>query len=96
MHGIPIHVGDLIRVQHYRHRRRRRMMWLYFRVAKLSDKLVVQNWNNLDPTRSQCSLEDCGISRSEVLAAGGLEHDADGYLITFNERKRKAVSDDGA
>jgi hypothetical protein len=80
--GIPIHVGDLIRVEHYTHRRNRRKMYLYFRVAKKEDKFVVQNWNDLDETKHQCLLQDCGIAWSEVLA------EATFCGITFNERKR--------
>ena len=46
--GIPIHVGDLIRVKHFQHRRGRRQMWLYFRVAHNGHRAIIQNWDNLD------------------------------------------------
>ena len=85
--GIPIHVGDLIRVKHFRHYQRRRQMWLYFRVAEMSGQFVVQHWNNLDAGRWQCLLEDCDIDTAEVLA--------DDYTNSemFCERKRrKAVA----
>lgn len=95
--GIPIHVGDLIRVQHYRHRRRGRMMWLHFRVAinptskNEADhgRFVVQNWSDLQPDSFQCLLPDVGLRWAEVIDHAGLEHDEHGNLITFNERKRK-------
>lgn len=81
--GIPIHVGDLIRVQHFRHYRNRRQMYLYFRVAKKCDRFVVQNWRDLgDPEHHQCLLKDCGIETAEVLADDGLTNEV------FCERER--------
>ncbi len=92
-HGIPIHVGDLIRVEHYRHRRGRRLMWLYFRVGRNGHRPIVHNLGCLDPSRWQCNLADCGIGTAEVLAsANGLEFNADGRVITFNERPRRKVT----
>jgi hypothetical protein len=85
VHGIPIHVGDLIRVKHYRHYQRRRQMWLYFRVAKICGKFFVQNWANLNAGEWQCLLQDCGIESAEVLA------DSDPGPVTFNERERRKV-----
>jgi hypothetical protein len=87
--GIPIHVGDLIRVFHYFHRRHRKAMWMYFRVAKKDGICVVQNWDCLDATKHQCLLKYCGLDESEVLAESGLNYDERGNLITFNERPRK-------
>lgn len=83
VHGIPIHVGDLIRVKHYRHYQRRRQMWIYFRVARNQCRFVVQNWNNLNSDEWQCLLEHCGLESAEVLA------DSDTGPVTFNERKRR-------
>lgn len=91
-HGIPICRGDLIRVPHYVHCRNRRQMWLYFRVAKLHDRWVVQNWNDLDASKWQCLLEHCGIGGTEVLAEAGLQKSGFGAAITFNERLRLAVA----
>jgi hypothetical protein len=82
VHGIPIHVGDLIRVKHYKHYRRRRQMWLYFRVAALNGRFVVQNWNDLRASAWQCLLEHCGVESAEVLSESAPHKD------TFNERKR--------
>ena len=90
--GIPIHVGDLIRVKHFRHRRNRRQMWLYFRVAHNGHRAIVQNWDNLDAGSRQCNLTDCGINESEVLASTGTERNERGEIITFNERKRKEAT----
>jgi hypothetical protein len=86
--GIPINVGDLIRVEHYRHVHGRRQMWLYFRVAKLDGRLVVQNWSDLDPSSHQCLLQDCGLETAEVLAENGLQRNERGEIMTFNERPR--------
>jgi hypothetical protein len=88
-HGIPIYCGDLIRVPHYVHRRGKRQMWLYFRVARLHGRCVVQNWNDLDASKWQCSLDVCGVSGAEVIAESGLYMNERGELITFNERPRK-------
>lgn len=88
VHGIPIHVGDLIRVKHYRHYQRRRQMWLYFRVANNGGRFVVQNWANLNSGEWQCLLEHCGLESAEVLAdcgIGGIGR------VTFNERERRKV-----
>lgn len=85
VNGIPIHVGDLIRVKHYRHYQRRRQMWLYFRVAKICGKFFVQNWANLNAGEWQCLLEHCGLESAEVLA------DSDPLAVTFNERERRKV-----
>lgn len=93
--GIPICRGDLIRVPHYVHCRNRRQMWLYFRVAKLHDRWVVQNWNDLDASKWQCLLEHCGIGGSEVLSESGLQKNESGEVITFNERQRVAQYQSG-
>ncbi len=87
-HGIPICDGDLIRTEHYRHRRGRRLMHLYFRVGKIGDRWVVYGWNS--PDSHQCQLSDCGISTAEVLAESCLHCDERGVIMTFNERKRLA------
>jgi hypothetical protein len=92
VHGIPIHVGDLIRVKHYRHYQRRRQMWLYFRVAKMGGRFVVQNWSCLDAEKWQCLLEHCGLESTEVLASSVDERDDGGGFVTFNERKRVVLT----
>lgn len=86
--GIPIHVGDLIRVKHFKHYRGKRQMWLYFRVATIESRYVVQNWSDLDAAQWQCQLSDCGIESAEVLAEHGLQRNDCGEIITFNERNR--------
>lgn len=91
--GIPIHVGDLIRVRHYRHRRGKRQMWLYFRVAKIGEWYVVQNWNDLDATKYRCALSACGVSFAEVLDECGIERNERGEIMTFNERRREVSND---
>jgi len=94
--GIPIYVGDLIRVEHYVHRAKGRLMWMYFRVAEMQGRFVVQNWNDLDATKHQCLLEYCGLNGSEVLAETTRLSDSKGNSITFNERKRvKKQVDEG-
>lgn len=86
--GIPIYRGDLIRTPHYVHCRRRRQMWLYFRVERIGERWVVQNWEDLNPSKWQCLLKDCGIERAEVIAESGLHTNEQGEVVTFNERKR--------
>lgn len=91
-HGIPIHIGDLIRTPHYRHRRGGRRMWLYFRVAHHPggyEKPVVQNWDCLDADMWQCLLADAIADGSEVLQESRTHFYADGDKVTFNERERK-------
>lgn len=87
VYGIPIHVGDLIRVKHYEHRRGGKQMWLYFRVAVLQNRFVVQNWNDLNADNHQCLLNDCGLHSAEVIA--DTPQVGSGEFITFNERKRR-------
>ncbi len=84
--GIPICVGDLIRVKHFRHYKRRQQMWLYFRVAELKGRFVVYSWNRNDT--HQCLLKDCGIESAEVLA-GESHTNERGELMMWNERKRR-------
>ena len=85
--GIPICVGDLVRVKHFKHYRRREQMWLYFRVANLGEHFVVRRWNDLNPDNHQCLLAHCGLETAEVLTGpdGCME---DGSLMMWNERKR--------
>lgn len=91
-HGIPVYVGDLIRVKHYRHYRNRRQMWLYFRVAKIGGRYVIQNWNNLNNKQWQTALSCSEVDMwGEVVAESGLQRNARGDIITFNERPRKAT-----
>lgn len=80
MRCIPICVGDLVRVKHFRHYRRREQMWLYFRVDELNGCFVVYGWNRLN--EPQCLLKHL-IDSSEVLAGVG--------EVLFNERKRRRV-----
>ncbi len=86
-HGIPIYCGDLIRVEHYIHRRGRRKMWLYFRVAMRGTTPVVENWHEKGDAY-QCWLADCGIGTAEVLTETDNHHNTRGELMTFNERPR--------
>lgn len=87
--GIPICDGDLIRVPHYIHYRNKKQMWIYFRVTRFTGRWVVQNWNDLDYSKWQCSLEACGLGGSEVLSETGLHVNERGQVETFNERPRK-------
>ena len=86
--GIPICVGDLIRVKHFRHYRRREQMWLYFRVAELGGKFVVYRWDSRDGDPHQCLLAACCIEEAQVLNG---EHwwNERGELMMWNERPRK-------
>lgn len=89
--GIPICVGDLIRVHHFRHYKRQQQMWLYFRVAESDGKFVVYGWDR--PEKHQCLLIDCGISTAEILTGPTLQQ-SNGILIMWNERKRRKPYDD--
>lgn len=85
--GIPICVGDLIRVKHFRHYRRREQMWLYFRVGAISGKFVVYEWNVTDS--HQCLLEHCGLDGAEVLDGESWRNER-GELMMWNERPRRS------
>ena len=89
--GIPIYVGDLIRVKHYKHKRNRRQMWLYLRVGHNGQRPVVFNWNESVRKNWLCYLCDCGLSSAEVVGESGLHRNEAGEIITFNERPRLAV-----
>ena len=84
--GVPICIGDLVRVKHFRHYRRRQQMWLYFRVAQLSGRFVVYGWDRHDT--HQCLLEDAEIHTAEVLDGESFRNER-GELMMWNERKRK-------
>lgn len=88
-HGIPIWIGDLIRVEHYRHHRGRRLMWLYFRVGRINGRHVVHNWNERDFSKHQCLIEHCGIETAEVVAETYYGRGDQGGIMTFNERPRR-------
>lgn len=83
--GIPICVGDLIRVKHFRHYKRREQMWLYFRVDQKGGRFVVYNWSQFDT--HQCLLEHCGVESAEILD-GDMWRNEFGEMMTWNERKR--------
>lgn len=83
--GIPICVGDLIRVKHFRHYKRREQIWLYFRVASLEGRFVVYCWGNFET--HQCLLKSCGIDSAEVLDGESWINDR-GELMMWNERPR--------
>lgn len=85
--GIPICVGDLIRVKHFRHYKRKQQMWLYFRVAELEGRFVVYGWDKY--ITHQCLLEDCGVETAEVLTGENYWNDR-GELVMWNERTRHA------
>lgn len=84
--GIPICVGDLIRVKHFKHYRRREQMWLYVRVERFEDHFVVWSWDKSEKSH-RCLLKHCGLETAEVLTGpdGCME---DGSLMMWNERKR--------
>jgi len=87
VHGIPICVGDLIRVKHFIHRRRRQQMWLYFHVITLAGRYYVQQLKDAGTEQRQCLLSDCGVDSAEVLD-GPHDRFSDGGLMMWNERPR--------
>lgn len=84
--GIPICVGDLIRVKHFRHYRRKQQMWLYFRVGEKAGRFVVHNWSDLSEMH-QCLLDHCGIETAEVL--DGPTITIGNEMVMWCERKRR-------
>lgn len=93
--GIPICVGDLVRCEHYRHRRRSEQMWLYFIVGEIAGKVVLHNWHEPDRSRYQCTLEvaHCLQDRWEVMAETKSHRDGMGDVMTFNERTRRKAGE---
>jgi len=87
--GIPIYVGDLIRVKHFKHRRRKQQMWLYFMVGEVRGQYVVHAVRPAeDEEEYRCRLQACGIESAEVLD-GDSESTTDGGFLMWCERKRK-------
>lgn len=87
---IPICVGDLIRVMHYRHRVRRQQMWMYFRVGTINCQFVLHAWDS-DAGPHQALLKNCVGQNGqgvEILDGPSWTNER-GELRTWNERKRK-------
>lgn len=88
-HGIPIHVGDLIRVESYRGSRGR-TMWTYGCVAVIDGRHVFQDWRDRNPRNYVCLLMAVNFSLAEVI--DGANKGPSGEIVTFNERPRKKVN----
>lgn len=88
--GIPIHVGDLIRVFHFVHRLRREKMYMYFRVVTVGGgRPAIKEWCDDRAGTYQCCLEAVS-GEIDVIAESNeyLHRNERGEIITFNERRR--------
>lgn len=72
VNGIPIHVGDLIRIKHYQYQHGKRQTWNYFRVTKQGEWYVMHDWDDLNPASYRFLLSASGVESAEVLAESGL------------------------
>lgn len=88
--GIPVYDGDLIRVKHYHHRRRRELMWVYMIVGIKDGVPVVYNWRRHPKNETHQTLLSC-IGECEIVSETGLHYTESGALMTFNERPRKKL-----
>lgn len=90
MCGVPIFVGDLIRVPHYTHYKNRRKMSMYLVVCEIDGVAVVRGYDNPDQTKWRCRLD--ALSACEVVAESGLHKNERGEVMTFNERPRRKLN----
>lgn len=80
--GIPIHVGDLIRVKHFK-TQTGSQRWCYFRVTKERGRYKVHDWSDdPDTTAHACQLHHVGLETAEVLM------EAQTVYVPFDERPR--------
>lgn len=81
--GIPIHVGDLIRVKHFK-TQTGSQRWMYFRVTKVRGRYKVHDWSDDPETAAHaCQLQHVGLETAEVLT------EAQTVYTPFDERPRK-------
>ena len=89
MGGIPIFIGDLIRVPYYTHYLHRRKMYMYLVVGEIDGVAVVREYDEADQTKWRCRLD--ALDTCEVVAESGLHRDEWGEVMTFNERPRRKL-----
>ena len=69
-HGYPIHYGDLIKVWHFRHYRRRRNCFLYFVVVAVDGVPCIRQYYQTDGY--QCTMAGMG-QEAEIIQDNGSE-----------------------
>ena len=91
VNGVPICEGDLLRTPHYRHRRGKRLMFLYHVVQlRCSELCAVPITEALGgkPDGGVFALRHQSHIESEIID-GPSHRDENGHLRTWNERKRE-------
>jgi hypothetical protein len=88
--GIPIFVGDLVRMHHFI-ARNRKQIYMYKKVLIVNDRLHLVNNNDLGiiPTAycHKCLIKDAGDS-IEVIEGPSINHPVTGDLTCWWERRR--------
>lgn len=88
--GIPLYVGDLIKVFHFTAAHRRRKCYMHKTIMVINDKIYAVNSMELGfkPTAEchKCHVEDCGDF--EIIDGHSINHSRDGHLVCWWERKR--------
>jgi hypothetical protein len=88
--GVPLMVGDLIKVRHFVARNRRKV-YMYKRVLIVKNKVcaVANQELGLKPTAycHKCNISDCG--EFEIVDGPSFDDPRDGVLICWWERKQK-------
>jgi len=87
--GLPICVGDLIRIAAFRHQLRGEQMWAYcFVCTTPGGQPALRAWY-LPDDQYHCLLSALSNETVEVLDSHRCETDEQGCLRTFNERPRR-------
>jgi hypothetical protein len=88
--GIPVFVGDLIKVPHFTAARNRKV-FMYKKVMVINDRVFAVEIRNLGeiPTTKchKCKIEDCGDF--EVIDGDSINHPIDGTMVCHWERKSR-------
>lgn len=79
--GIPIAVGDLVRVPHFR-AARNRQVWMYKRIRVVNCQVLLVD---LDDTH-RCRID--AADQIEVIDGESIEHPTEQWLVCWWERKR--------
>jgi hypothetical protein len=88
--GVPIFVGDLVRMHHFI-ARNRKQIYMYKRALIINDRLYLVDNHSLGiiPTADchKCCIKDAGDS-IEVMTGPSIDHPVAGDLICWWERRR--------
>ncbi|MGL4421941.1 MAG: hypothetical protein ACRCZF_14840 [Gemmataceae bacterium] len=85
--GIPIAVGDLVRMKHFI-AARKRQVYMYKRVSLIDGKVFLSNLTE----DHRCFVKDAGPS-IEVIDGPSIDHPKEGWLVCWWERKRLKTFD---